>query len=151
MAPLPHIELADSIPKKPAVKNFYAVWPKFVAIDLWRSGPNWTATMDQSHSAADTLTTPELRDREAKLLAQFRSAIVEAGELQEGYAFRLPGDGKWITLVAELIVAERECCPFLTFGLAALRNKGPLIVRVSGPPGAKDFVKTVLWKPTASS
>ena len=54
MAPLPHIELADSIPKKPAVKNFYAVWPKFVAIDLWRSGPNWTATMDQSHSAADT-------------------------------------------------------------------------------------------------
>ena len=55
MAPLPHIELADSIPKKPAVKNFYAVWPKFVAIDLWRSGPNWTATMDQSHSAADSV------------------------------------------------------------------------------------------------
>ena len=55
MARLPHIELADSIPKKPAVKNFYAVWPKFVAIDLWRSGPNWTATMDQSHSAADML------------------------------------------------------------------------------------------------
>jgi len=58
MAPLPHIELADSIPKKPAVKNFYAVWPKFVAIDLWRSGPNWTATMDQSHSAADNRQLP---------------------------------------------------------------------------------------------
>ena len=100
---------------------------------------------------ACSLTTPELRDREAKLLAQFRSAIVEAGEIQEGYTFRLPGDGKWITLVAELIVAERECCPFLTFELAALPNKGPLIVRVIGPPGAKDFVKTVLWKPTASS
>ena len=33
---------------------------------------------------ACSLTMPELRDREAKLLAQFRSAIVEAGELQEG-------------------------------------------------------------------
>ena len=100
---------------------------------------------------ACSLTTAEFRDREAKLLAQFRSAVVEVEELQEGYAFRLPSDGKWITLVADLIVAERECCPFLTFELAALPNKGPLIVRVIGPPGAKEFVKTVLWEPTAST
>jgi hypothetical protein len=100
---------------------------------------------------ACSLTTAEFREREAKLLAQFRSAVVEAEELQEGFSFRLPGDGKWIPLVAELIVAERECCPFLTFELAALPNKGPLIVRVIGPPGAKEFVKTVLWKPTAAT
>jgi len=97
-----------------------------------------------------SLTTAEFRDREAKLLEQFRSAVVEAEELQEGYSFRLPSDGKWIMLVTELIVAEGECCPFLTFELAALPNKGPLIVRVIGPPGAKEFVKTVLWKPAAS-
>ena len=83
--------------------------------------------------------------------AQFRSAVVEAEELQEGYGFRLPSDGKWMMLVAELIVAERECCPFLTFELASLPNKGPLILRVIGPPGTKEFVKTVLWKPTAST
>src|SRR5205807_1385248 len=46
-----HSEPVDSIPKKPAVKNFYAVWPRFAAINLWRSSTNWTATMDQSHSA----------------------------------------------------------------------------------------------------
>jgi hypothetical protein len=100
---------------------------------------------------ACSLTPAEFRDREAKLLVQFRSAVVEVGELQEGYAFRLPGDGKWITLVADLIVAERECCPFLTFELAALPNKGQLIVRVIGSPGAKEFVKSVLWEPTAST
>jgi hypothetical protein len=100
---------------------------------------------------ACSLTTAEFRDREAKLLAQFRSAIIDAEQLQEGYAFRLPSDGKWIMLVAELVVAERECCPFLTFELAALPNKGSLIVRVIGPPGAKEFVKTALWKPTPST
>ena len=100
---------------------------------------------------ACSLTTAEFRDREAKLLTQFRSAVVEAEELQEGYRFRLPSDGKSILLVANMIVAERECCPFLTFELAALPNKGPLIVRVIGPPGAKEFVKTVLWKPAAST
>jgi len=100
---------------------------------------------------ACSLTTAELRDREAKLLAQFRSAVVEAEELQEGYSFRLPSDGKWIRLVAELIVAERECCPFLAFEMVALPNQGAVIVRVTGGVGAKEFVKTVIWKPALST
>ena len=98
-----------------------------------------------------SLTTVELRDREATLLAQFRSAIIETEELQEGYAFRLPGDGEWIGLIAELIVAERECCPFLTFEVFALPNMGPVIVRVIGPTGAKEFLRTVLHKPEGST
>ena len=98
-----------------------------------------------------SLTTVELRDREATLLAQFRSAIIETEELQEGYAFRLPGDGKWIGLIGELIVAERECCPFLAFEVAALPNMGPVIVRVIGPAGTKEFLRTVLCKPEAST
>ena len=94
-----------------------------------------------------SLTTAELRDREATLLAQFKSAVIETEELQEGYAFRLPGDAEWILLIAELIVAERECCPFLRFELAALANLGPVIVRVMGQAGTKEFVRTILCKP----
>jgi hypothetical protein len=90
-----------------------------------------------------TLTTAELREREASLLAQFRSAVVETEELQDGFAFRLTGYGKLIALIAELIVAERECCPFLTFELVALPNKGPVNVRVTGPAGTKEFVRSV--------
>lgn len=100
---------------------------------------------------ACSLTTVELRDREATLLAQFRSAVIETEELQEGYAFRLPGDGEWIGLIAELIVAERECCPFLAFEVAALSNMGPVIVRVIGPAGTKEFLRTVLCKPETST
>ena len=96
------------------------------------------------------LTSAELREREATLLARFRSAVIETEELQEGYAFRLPGDGAWIRLIAELLVAERECCPFLTFELVAQPGMGPVIVRVTGPAGAKDFLKTVFCKPDAS-
>lgn len=90
-----------------------------------------------------SLTAVELRDREATLLAQFRSAVVETEELRKGYAFRLSGDGKWIGLIAELIVAERDCCPFLTFEVIALPNKGPVILRVTGPAGTKEFVRSV--------
>ena len=96
------------------------------------------------------LSTAELREREATLLAHFGSAVIGTDELPDGYAFRLPGDGKWIAVAAELIVAERECCPFLTFELHANPNKGPLIVRVTGPTDTKDFLKTILYKPESS-
>ena len=96
------------------------------------------------------LTSAELREREATLLAQFRSAVIGTEELRDGYAFRVPGDGKRIKMIAEMIVAERECCPFLTFELVAQPSLGPVIVRVTGPAGTKDFLKTVLCTPDAS-
>jgi hypothetical protein len=96
------------------------------------------------------LTSAELREREAKLFAQFRSAVIGTEELRDGYAFRVPGDGKWIMMIAKVIVAERECCPFLTFELVAQPNMGPVIVRVAGPDGTKEFLKTVLCKTDAS-
>ena len=95
---------------------------------------------------ACSLTTAELRDREAALLTRFKAAVIETEELQQGYAFRLPGDANLIQLVAELIVAERQCCPFLMFEVVALPHMGPVIVRVTGPAGAKEFVRTILCK-----
>ena len=100
---------------------------------------------------ACSLTTVELRDRETTLLDEFKPAVVETEELQDGYAFRLTGDGKWMALIAELIVTERECCPFLAFELVALPNKGPLIVRMTGPAGTKEFLRTLLDKPEEST
>ena len=96
------------------------------------------------------LTSAELRERETTVLAQFRSAVIETEELPDGYVFRVPGDRKWVAIVAEMIVAERECCPFLTFEFVAQPGMGPVIVRVTGPAGTKDFLKTVLYKPDAS-
>jgi hypothetical protein len=104
-----------------------------------------------SEPIACSLTIAEFRDREATLLAQFKSAVIETEELQNGYAFRLPGDGERIRLVTELIVAERECCPFLAFEVAALRNMGPVIVRMTGPAGTTEFLKALLCKPDAIS
>ena len=93
---------------------------------------------------ACSLTSAELRDREATLLAQFRTAVLETEELEDGYAFRMPGDDRWIGLTAELIVAERECCPFLTFEVTANPKMGPVTVRMTGPAGTKEFLKTIL-------
>lgn len=49
------------------------------------------------------------------------------------------------------MVAERECCPFLAFEVIALPDKGPVIVRVTGPAGTKEFLKTLLCTPEEST
>jgi hypothetical protein len=90
------------------------------------------------------LSDEELRKREATLLAQFKSALVTTDELADGYLFRIPGDKKWIAVVADLIMAERECCPFLRFELVAEPGMGPITLRMTGPPGTKDFIKSFL-------
>ena len=97
------------------------------------------------------LTDAELHEREIRLLAKFKSAVVATEELGDGYAFRMPVDKEGIAVVMELIAAERECCPFLTFELAFEPNLGPAIVRVTGPAGSKDFLKTILFNPKGSS
>jgi hypothetical protein len=54
------------------------------------------------------------------------------------------GDKKGIGVVAELTVAERECCRFSIFVSTAQPNRGPASVHVTGPAGTKDFLKTIL-------
>jgi hypothetical protein len=90
------------------------------------------------------LTDAELRQREAILLAQFKSALTATEEIADGYAFRIPGDKSWLALVADLIIAERECCPFLTFELTAEPKMGALTIRITGPEGTKEFLKSIL-------
>jgi hypothetical protein len=90
------------------------------------------------------LSDSEFRKREARLLSQFKSTVLSTEELPDGYALRILGDKKGMVLLCKLILAERECCPFLTFELTAQPNMGPVSVRVTGPSGTKDFLKTVL-------
>lgn len=90
------------------------------------------------------LSDEELRNREATLFAQFNAALIESEELDDGYLFRVLGDKKSIALVTELIMAERECCPFLKFELSLEPGMGPVSVRMTGPAGTKELFKSIL-------
>jgi hypothetical protein len=100
--------------------------------------------MSDEIPVACCLSDEELRNREATLLVQFKAAVIEREELENGYLFRVLGDKKSITLVTELIMAERECCPFLKFELSLEPGMGPVSVRMTGPAGAKEFLKSIL-------
>jgi len=92
---------------------------------------------------ACSLQGEELRRRETILLSEFKSSVTAVEERPDGYAFRIPGEKRWLELAATLIIAERECCPFLTFQLTAEPNMGALTICVTGPEGSKQFLKAL--------
>ncbi len=100
--------------------------------------------MSEEIPVACCLSDSELRIREVTLLAQFKAAVIESEELDNGFLFRVRGDNKSVALVTELIMAERECCPFLKFELILEPAMGPISVCMTGPAGTKEFLKSIL-------
>jgi hypothetical protein len=92
---------------------------------------------------ACSLTEPELREREATVLASVRARVREIKDLDSGYALRFDPEDGLIPEVAELIDLERRCCPFLRFGLMVSPGNGPVWLELTGPEGTREFLRTV--------
>jgi hypothetical protein len=90
-----------------------------------------------------SLTTVEVREREATLLAQFRSAIIETKELQEGYPFRLPGGlGENSAVVLGALAVSSTCKVIVLLG----RYASNLIFRPrSGTPTSREARYSRTW------
>lgn len=99
---------------------------------------------------ACSLTGAEFRERQATLLARFRGAVIRTQELSDGYSFSLPDQDDSIMPVAELIAAERRCCRFLKFELIVTSGPEPIVLRVTGPAGTKDFLRMTFCGPDST-
>ncbi len=101
--------------------------------------------MTNTLPVACSLSDPELQIREATILARFKVAATQPIEISNGYSFEVPGDKQNLALIFELMAAERECCPFLTFELTAVERNGPLSLRITGPAGTKELLRSLLF------
>lgn len=86
------------------------------------------------------LTTRELRQRKATIIAWVKEAVVEKQELADGFRYRFPGSDKTLALLYDFIKAERVCCNFFTFRISAGNPSCPVWLELSGPDGTKEFI-----------
>ena len=96
--------------------------------------------METSLPIACSLTSAELQERRSTLLQKVGSAVLEVKELDDGYSYSLPSEGKWLRELASLIDLERQCCPFLRFRITVEANGGPMWLDLTGPEGTKEFL-----------
>ena len=87
---------------------------------------------------------PAQRARHHMLSEKLRTAVVEMRELDAGFGLHVDAAKMSLLELAEWIDAERRCCPFLTLELAAEPHQGPVWLRLTGPAGAKEFLRAEL-------
>ena len=93
---------------------------------------------------ACTLAPAALRTRREGLLGELLSRDHERDELPDGYRLRFtPSDGL-MALIAQAVEAERHCCRFLQFQIVVEPDGGPISLALSGPPGTREFLSTLL-------
>lgn len=90
------------------------------------------------------LTTPELQKRKATVLASLRKQVVKRKELADGYAFTFNGTDQMLDELTEFIKTERACCDFFTFDVSVRGDQSEIVLMITGPEGAKEFVVTEL-------
>lgn len=73
-----------------------------------------------------------------RLLGEARHEVVD---LPDGLAFRF-GEEHYAALV-ELVARERRCCPFFRFVLDVAPRRGPVWLRITGPPEARAVLETM--------
>lgn len=90
----------------------------------------------------DAIPANERAAHVALIAHLFGELASEIQELPEGYAFRFAA--RDLESVAAFVANERKCCPFLTFELTVHPAEGPVWLRLSGPPGTRDFLAAEL-------
>jgi len=88
-----------------------------------------------------TALSPAEREDHRRLGAIVLEAIRSRRELADGYAFELNDRRIAMGDLAAWVGLERRCCPFFGFQLEYGRESGPVILRLTGREGVKDFIR----------
>ncbi len=80
------------------------------------------------------------RSRREEISREIFSRCEDVRELEDGYEFVFPGNEQLVEGLTRFIASERECCRFFTFELHFEPELGPVLLRMRGPDGTKEFL-----------
>lgn len=87
------------------------------------------------------LTSPELRDRKDEVFESLKKSVKDRQELKNGYRYTFGGSDSTLTEIVDFIKSERACCPFFSFNLNVDGTDRDIVLKITGPKGAKEFIK----------
>jgi hypothetical protein len=90
------------------------------------------------------LTSPELQQRKATTITNLKKQMLGKKELKNGFAYKFNGSDAMVDELATFVKTERICCDFFIFNLSISGDKSEAWLEITGPKGAKDFIKTEL-------
>ena len=110
------------------------------------------AKRDSPFACNRAALTPDARHRHFDVLGPaLHSQATAIRELPDGYEFQFAPDAATFRTLAEWADGERLCCPFFDIVLRFEREGGPLVLRLTGREGVKQFIRSDLRKWFAAS
>ncbi len=101
-------------------------------------------------AVACSLTDAAFRERRDVVQRALFSGQTGSAVEGDGYRFRFPPDDVWLSRITEFVLAERQCCPFLTFRIEVPAGATGIDLRLSGPPGSAAFIEQTFLARTAT-
>lgn len=83
-----------------------------------------------------------LATRQLDLRASVLAEAESVERLSEGYRWRFRDARDLLGRLGTVIDAERHCCRFLQFAIAADADLGTVTVDITGPPGTAEFLES---------
>ncbi|MDX3917155.1 MULTISPECIES: hypothetical protein [Olivibacter] len=106
--------------------------------------PNCTDGCGSTNALTCKLTSPEILERKATVIASLKNQVLEKKELSNGYTYKFKGDDNVLTELTEFIKTERLCCDFFDFGIRIAGDASTTWLSITGPEGTKTFIDTEL-------
>ena len=82
------------------------------------------------------------RARHKRLTDKLMAVRTQVVEIEKGYEFQYSPSETSVEEVADWVVAEGKCCPFLDFHIDLEREGSLICLRLTGPEGTKQFIRT---------
>lgn len=91
-----------------------------------------------------TLPEGDRELRRAELMRSFAELVTEVAELSDGYRLRFARRDGLIETLGRYVELESGCCSFLTFALEVPAGADFVALRLTGPEGTKDFLRSAV-------
>lgn len=137
----------ETVSKRPAKRgrHFIILGVAILGFHLTSNAQEKTTTMENHRKQTVLtcqLTTPELQRRKETTIAALKNQVMEKVETDTGFKYKFNGTDQTLDLLNEFIKSERSCCNFFTFQIVVEGSSKFVWLELSGPEGAKDFVKS---------
>ena len=93
---------------------------------------NVTAMARNQNKIRCKLTTPELRQRKATIIALLKGLVLEKQEISNGFKYSFKGSDEVLDLLNDFIKTERRCCDFFNFRLTVANQESPVWLGIIG-------------------
>jgi hypothetical protein len=86
------------------------------------------------------LTPETVQARRVGLLPALVSRAERREETEDGYRLTFRASSDALRAIADVVDAERQCCRWLHFQVTVTPDGGPIVLTLSGPEGAREFL-----------